>query len=384
MKNCFCVLFAVFFLNACTSQRKQEKDLYAIRTTDDYLTFPIDVNTRLPKFILWTFEENGKGYLAFPNMSKEILFYDISSMDLVKKVEFDAEGNNGVGSVYGFQIKDFNNIYIASPMLPIIYVADTTGRVKSKIEYEEADDGTMLAPALVHTITYSPMYFIGDSLYIPQTRSYQLKGNSPYGVMIDLKTNHKTVTPLKFQCVVKDEEIPRSTGGGKVSVCYNGGSFIYSSEVSDSIYELSRDFSDVKSFLAKSRYLKSPKVEVLSSDVDVEMLLKRKCELPAYGNLIYDKYRNVYYRFVFPEVELDKERSYLDIYHNGRKQFSIMVLDKDFQVVGETLFPEYSYNANIFFIREDGLYISVSHFKRPDFDENLLRFQKFELTKMNI
>ena len=97
---------------------------------------------------------------------------------------------------------------------------------------------------------------------------------------------------------------------------------------------------------------------------------------------IYDKYRDVYYRFTFPEVEMDKEKSYLDIFHSGRKQFSIIILDKNMNIVGETLFPEYTYNPNLVFIRKDGLYLSISHVKRLDFDENTLRFQKIELVEM--
>ncbi|MEG0464812.1 MAG: hypothetical protein RR592_13220, partial [Bacteroides sp.] len=60
----------------------------------------------------------------------------------------------------------------------------------------------------------------------------------------------------------------------------------------------------------------------------------------------------------------------------------IIILDKDMNVVGETLFPEYTYNAYLLFVRKDGLYVSATHFKRPDFDENRLRFQKIELVKL--
>lgn len=74
----------------------------------------------------------------------------------------------------------------------------------------------------------------------------------------------------------------------------------------------------------------------------------------------------------------------MEIYHNGRKRFSIIILDKEMNVLGETLFPDYTYNANLFFITKDGLYLSVTHFKRPDFDENVLRFQKIELQKVKI
>ncbi|MCZ4238092.1 DUF4221 family protein, partial [Staphylococcus equorum] len=79
------------------------------------------------------------------------------------------------------------------------------------------------------------------------------------------------------------------------------------------------------------------------------------CQIPFYGNLIYDKYRDVYYRFVYPETEVQPNDNAMDIWQLGRSKFSIMILNKEFEVVGETLFPENTYASNHFFIREDGL-----------------------------
>lgn len=65
----------------------------------------------------------------------------------------------------------------------------------------------------------------------------------------------------------------------------------------------------------------------------------------------------------------------------GRKNFSIIILDRDFNIIGETLFPDYTYNSTLMFIREDGLYISDSHYLNPDFSDDILSFQRFDLVK---
>ncbi|WP_321481221.1 DUF4221 family protein [uncultured Bacteroides sp.] len=387
MNKTVCLLFYSLILFSCGGGQKVSNDMYSLQPTDSYLKFSIDRKTRFPRFCLWTFEEKGKEYMCFPNEGREILFYNIENQQLVKKVEYEAEGDNGVGTVYSFYATDFNHIYIPDLSSPALFVTDSTGHVLSKIEYNQTDDGIPLMPTFAHTITYSPICFLGDSIYLPQETNGQFGDHfvskSPFGVMIDRATGRIKVTPLKYSLSIGDErDIPYSTGGGKLSVCYDGKNFVYSEELKDSIICLSRDFSKITKHLAKSRFIKHAKVEVLPSDVNLDQLIKRKCELPSYGNLIYDKYREMYYRFAFPEVKMDKERSFMDIYHNGRKQFSIIIMDKDMNVVGEKLFPEYQYNAYLLFIRKDGLYISVSHFKRPDFDENVLCFQKIELVKL--
>ena len=58
-----------------------------------------------------------------------------------------------------------------------------------------------------------------------------------------------------------------------------------------------------------------------------------------------------------------------------------MILDEEFNILGETKFPAFTYVPHICFIREDGLYISTSHFMREDYSDDLLRFQRIELVK---
>ena len=96
-----------------------------------------------------------------------------------------------------------------------------------------------------------------------------------------------------------------------------------------------------------------------------------------------DKYRDVYYRFAYHSVSLEDNIQWRGKAVYGRKKFSIIILDKDMRMIGETLFPEYSYNSNLFFVNKDGLYLCKTHSKRSDFDENVFCFQCFELIKKN-
>ena len=108
------------------------------------------------------------------------------------------------------------------------------------------------------------------------------------------------------------------------------------------------------------------------------------CERAEYGNLLYDKYRNVYYRIARPKTEVPSgltDREYLDLFDYGRKCFSIIILDKDFNIIGETLFPDYTYNSCMAFVHKDGLYISSSHAFSENYNDDNLTFQRFELVK---
>ena len=98
-------------------------------------------------------------------------------------------------------------------------------------------------------------------------------------------------------------------------------------------------------------------------------------------NLYFDSYRDVYYRVAYPKNEVDAGDNYIELWNYGRKIFSIIILDRDFQIIGETLFPEYIYNPGVMFVREDGLYISSSHVKNPNYNDDVLTFECFQLEK---
>lgn len=388
MKDFFYIIISLILFCSCKNAKltNDARDKVNLKVVNEFMCFNIDEETRMPKFCLWTFEDNGKEYMAFPNMGREILFYSIESQEVVKRVKYEKEGSNGVGDVLCFYPVDFNHIYLFDLNRARFFLTDTTGVISLKYDYGKDNDVTF-TPAMVYTITYAPMCMVGENnIYLPQIKNVMLEddGNNkaPLGIMINKRTRKVLPTPLKYSSNMNRNDMMYSTAGlGKVSVCFDGEYFVYSDEMQDSIYKLSSDFCESSSHIAKSRYIKSPKIEIIR-DSDIEKILKRTCELPTYGNIIYDKYRKVYYRFAFPEVEMEKERDYLSIYHSGRKQFSIIILDKDMKVIGETLFPEYTYNPYLLFIRKDGLYMSTSHFKRSDFDENVLRFQKIELVNV--
>ena len=78
--NIFFTLLLVYVLFSCQSNEiKYSSVLFA---TDDYLSFPIDDETRLPYSVL-TFKNEDREYLSFSNDWKEILaIYDFVTKEV--------------------------------------------------------------------------------------------------------------------------------------------------------------------------------------------------------------------------------------------------------------------------------------------------------------
>ena len=105
-----------------------------------------------------------------------------------------------------------------------------------------------------------------------------------------------------------------------------------------------------------------------------------------YGIILYDKYRDCFYRFFYPGYTDDEEYPIdkLWMLRRSRPFTGVMVLDKDLNVLGEHVFDKFQVHAtsNIF-VGEEGLYLSLNNENSPDYDENHLRYMviQFDLEK---
>ena len=166
----------------------------------------------------------------------------------------------------------------------------------------------------------------------------------------------------------------------------DGGSFSYdfNSEESrlvcsfvdyDSLMVVDSDYV-VKWFNGKSRYIEIKEPRLIEVGEGLDGIIKMS-EQGHYFHVMYDKYRNVYYRFVEHPCELAPNEGYMD--PPKRREFSVIIFDKDFRIIGETKFPGNKYFIRMSFVGRDGLYISENNLANPEFDEDKLVFACFKL-----
>ena len=108
---------------ALSCSDSQPKDKVALTVTQDSLRFMIPDDVKGPMLFVETLEDSGKAYLSFKNeVEPEILFYEMSSGNLVKRVVYAVEGDNAItGGFMGYHAIDFNHIYIPSMYVTTIF-----------------------------------------------------------------------------------------------------------------------------------------------------------------------------------------------------------------------------------------------------------------------
>ena len=378
--------YILIFSFSCSYQRETNNTM-SIVATNEMLTFQLDKNTQNWIQSLFLFKDiGGKEYLTFQNEGQnELLIYNLISQKMESKIIPSIDGNEGVGLFLGYYIHNLDSIFLTVTGIPEISIINKEAHVIDKLSYEIATDSTLLKQIYSTSNIYQPLYIIDNKLYfVPGCNRWGKK--NPMCAYIDLATRKTHTLPLPYpKFPGADNKAKRAGVEEYLSRCYNGKEFIYSFYFEEDIYIASLDHKQIERKKIKSRYIKNIKTpNDYNQGLDLQTGFRESCERSNYGNLLYDKYRDVYYRIAFPQTEIEDEKiNTMELMRYGRKVFSIIILDNQFNIIGETLFPEYTYNSNLIFIREDGIYISNSHFMNPTFNDDVLSFHKFELKQEN-
>lgn len=248
----------ILFVLSCTSVNNA--DLYMLEKTDKLLCFSVSEDVKIPQISVYPFRNNGQDFLSFQNFPKsDIYIYDMNSGNFVKKVSIKTEGDNSVlGSFGGYFAVDMEHIFIPSLYVNTIFVVDTVGNVKQKINYSNTESGGMLIPFIPDS--KSQMVFIGDSLYIPQTVNGMLGDKameeSPIKVVIDTAKATITALPMKFPPLISYKDFGTvGAFGAEYSCCYDEKNFIYSFDADEDLYLTSPTHKKIEKKKAKSKYI---------------------------------------------------------------------------------------------------------------------------------
>lgn len=367
------------FLVSCKQGKENASDDYRLEATGDVKEFVLDSDVRYNLFYAWLFKEKtGKSYFSFLNYrTNQIYFYDWQTGQLVKKLTLHAEGPDGVVQVSGCYVQDFDHIYVSTYAYSGLIRVDTLAHIVQKIPYGKTEKGYDVLPSYTPSShPYLPPLFMGDETYISQSgveRFCPLE-KTPLTVAVDtvrrvcrellptysvLTGEEKTANDLRFSRIATDRGMA------------------YSFYVKEDLVIAPDNAEEVRLVKAKSRYITSPTGEHKETERGPQLGL----ELARYGDMIYDPYREVYYRFAYPKTTLDSHIQWWGKSVYGRKKFSIILLDKDFRIIGETLFPEGIYNSYVFLVAEEGLYISRDYQMLTGNSEDTITFERFELKK---
>ena len=379
-------LFVLIFMS-CQSAKKNntERQNEVELVAEKQLVFPLDEQTYYLSKSMFQFEENGKEYLHFENTQKslyDIVIFDIENRQIAKRIPLSKTGPNGLPAVSGSRPSpDSKQILISQNNIGRLSTINNQGEVVRNYPVE-TPEGRFTA--FFFCSYYNTPAFVKDScIFLNQDilKPNMKREDWPQTHMfasLNLKTGKFKWVPIFYPPIFK-EEYDNIAGGHGFSYDYNYkerrlvcGFFGYDSLM------VTDDLKHIRWYNAKSKYLKSMKPKLGNSMEGINAIIKLN-ENPRYWHIMYDKYRNVYYRFAEMPYKLAPNESPYD--EPKGKEFSVIVLNKDFEIIGETRFPGKKYFYKMSFVGREGLYISENNLENPQFDENKLVFTCFKIKK---
>jgi len=383
IKNLVVLCFTITILFSCN---KKDYNEYEFVPTGNIVTLRLDKSTRcFSHNIVYNKSEDGKQILSLINNDKHCIeFYDWDTGMLTHSVNYEKEGPNGIVTLGGYFLKGQDSIFVFTNGSDpgAFYLTNKNGEIINKYRVKNLSDKYPFDPLSPMSNINSTVAQLNDSIVlIPSSFSYYGVNNQEVMANLSLLAKANLVTgkfepiPLYYPVFYNSDDKPVYEF---FSFIENEGRYIFSFIYSNDIY-YSDDLKTLHKVNVTSRYIGN-KAFITNSNED-NWNMKKNINLPRYRSFYYDPKNKSYYRFFQPGEEWDQERDY---FNQGLypKRFSVIIMNRDFKVIGETLLPQDKYVASMSFMTENGLYISSSNINDPSCDEDYLKFELFTIKKL--
>lgn len=365
MRQLYIILFFIFTLYSCSEYSKnvnthhEDCETLKYELVDSFsIEFPLDSIT---SHIFTALEYNDEwGVLSFLS-NRRILMYDYEKKKLINTI----------------------NIQCSSPSSYTVINRDSI----LVIDYNErnlmiyGDKGNILnSYKLFPSIKYAPLPINRISPIILKNNIVTFLGSMAGEYSDENEMNRKTMATFNLQTGEINYYMPYSDvykenwGGGLYRWVYSDYNefldlYIISFPAEHYIYTLSGNKKELHKYYAGSQLIDATYYLNRSKDIPVasDLKIKHFVENHSYSRILYDKYRNVYYRIA--EI-----KSTYEGIPGWQKEISVIILNDKFQIIGETFIGKPNLNSRYaVFVNESGLHIPQKS------DENVLKYKLFVL-----
>lgn len=359
----------------CTKHTQETRNNYVLEELADKC-FELDENTiQTSSSLQYIPEKNWFCFINEPDNSITINNFDTG--EFIKKIYFDKEGSNGVGTISSFCIKD-SLIYLHHHWNRMLYITNLNAQVLHKIPINLDDfhkQGITL-PSILPSES-SPIQVINNKLVLTgfqwhKEGTEETKQNMPSTVLYDLDKQRFELTNgypelyhngqwgfnlrmIHYVANEKDEMV----------VSYPASDSIFVNDLDGHIVSYYAGIENGNGIKPIARHL-APRD--YTQDKELEHYMKNT----VYSVLLYDKGQELYYRLVLLPTEINKSNK--ENPYNKKLQF--IILDKNYQEVGLVDLPEYVYWSARIFISEEGVHIQV-----PSDNDDIMRFKTFKIKR---
>lgn len=343
-----------------SSENRMGKQLYTMQELP-HKVFALDDSTTQVLDYIHTFEEGDSLLLASYNgPMKNICIFDVRSGKEIRKMQFQKDGPNALGNnVFGFLYHNKDSIYVYHMWTWQLDLFNGKGEILSKIRLQELPlypEGNVMPEILPQS--YAPIKKAGDKIILqgqgllPEPNPDNLRG--PVTAILDLK--EKTVCCAnQYPAIYGDADNIWHVFSYLVP-SYDlspQNEMVISFPADDSIRVYNFQTRQTRSYFAGYSIPYEIRPARSKSMVSVTRSVYDQVQ---YYCICYDRWNELYYRILTLPVAEDYD---VNSKRNLSRSLAVVILDKDFQKVGEYNVQEKSDRCGSVFVSPEGLHVHV-------------------------
>ena len=348
--------------------------------------FPLDDNTAAkPIYMQILPETTGTTLLTFLNKYKNSIYvYNYNTTEYITEINYEKEGPNGILNMAGYYIKNMDSIYIYNRSLIELILADSAGIVRQKIPLKSDQEDWFSYYPQYDFKTVCPIYEYNRNLLLTGFYPFQLKKelitSFKFTACINLDNNLVEFHHLYPSEIYGDDAnwddpaymqvYPALLPSGEIVHSFTGSHDLYISQWNSESVRKVYGGSNV------SKTIHSIDWNSNSGVTPSRLLLQHYMQQDLYAALLYDPWRNVYYRFMQEGTYDSTIKAQIN-----NKKIRIIIFDDKFHYLGETSIGKGDkWNWNNSFVTKEGL--NIEYIDTDDIDEEFLNFKIFTIEKI--
>lgn len=360
-------------------------------TSIGLIEIPIDDQTSSTWWFLQSVNLSGEEYLVYhdriKSKEKYIHFFHLQDNDKSFKVRLSLEGPDGIGGIDGFHVRNLDSIFVLNRFKYEFNLVDTSGNVKDRYRLRNDDSNRPSLETTLPTIwTFAPVIDLGNELVIPANPDIEpFKSNYAQEnlcIVLNLETK-----AFDYRVGYTQKYLNSGFWGVMLempsySVNYKDSLIVQSFPIEDKILVYDFNLNLIKSLSLFNKIYEGNFHSLKDFVLDPEIFYQHIYSNPRNHAIIYDSYRNLYYRIMSEPYPPETINTLINTRSLGIKEKikypkrKIMVFDEKFKELGIVELDENKYFVDFIRVTKQGILIEV----QTD-DENK---KTFELFKVNL